>query len=229
MIDLRGKLDAFIITNGRGTFKYAERAARAQRGVIFDINIVDDMKWLEANNECVKMCKSEFFLRIDDDMVLHPLSLLFIHDQMQTLPDDTAMMFWKLWDAWKDRWVNSIKIYRKRAVEDIGFRISKIGKIDKCFKEDVGNSKYCIRANKSILGIHACSNSKEHIRYAMMRGENKGENFEAKRARLKGIDGYNFSLKQQYKMATAKGDKIEKVNREGRTAFHTIIVNEQKP
>ena len=63
----------------------------------------------------------------------------------------------------------------------------------------------------------------------MMRGENKGKNFEAKRARLKGIDGYSFSLKQQYKMATAKGDKIEKVNREGRTAFHTIIVNEQKP
>jgi len=77
IIDLREKFNVFIITNGRSTFEYCHEAIKGQIGVLVNIHIVRDRKWVDANNYCLANCPSKYFLRVDDDMMLHPKALLF--------------------------------------------------------------------------------------------------------------------------------------------------------
>ena len=83
MVDLDGKLEIFIITNGRATFPYCEESVLNQEQVKFKTTIHRDMKWLDANRRILDVCQSKFFARIDDDMILHPRAVRFMWECIQ--------------------------------------------------------------------------------------------------------------------------------------------------
>lgn len=228
LLDIRGFFDIFIITNGRSTFEYCHKAIRNQNEVVVNVHIVKDKPWIEANNYCVKNCISGHFLRVDDDMILHPKALLFITYQFNTIlkvEKRWAMRFWKLWEPWRGQPVNGIKLYDKRIVGKLGgFRANKLGKIDGTFREDVERSKFHLSADKSMFAVHSCSTFEENLRYAKMRGEERGKGFKKKRARLeRDIGKYDKSVKEQYEMAI--GSHMEDLNRRGgrTTKFYRFL------
>ena len=59
-------LEAFVITNNRSSLKYCMDSVSRQ-----DLNIqvttIEGMSFVDANNKALKMCKSKFYFRIDDD------------------------------------------------------------------------------------------------------------------------------------------------------------------
>ncbi len=232
-IDIRSKISVFIITNGRSTFEFCHKSIQNQDGVEFDIHVVRDKKWVEANNYCLNSCTSDNFLRVDDDMILHPKALLFVYHQIRVkeMKKRHALRFWKLWEPWRNQAVNAIKLYKVKIVKRIGgFRASHLGKVDATFMADLAKSGYGHTADKSMFGVHSCSTFEENLNYAKMRGEGKGRDFKRKASGLKRDIGCYLRdhtvgdpLEFQYKLAT--GTRLEKLNcRHGRkTRFYEFL------
>jgi len=221
MKDLRGQLDVFVTTNGRSTFPYVLKSIEEQQGVKFDHHIIKDKPWIDANLSILSSAKSKFFLRVDDDMMLHSLCLSYMGEHLAEVGDNISMKIFKLWEPYTNTVCNGIKFYQTIPVRKIGFRINKIGKIDGLFKSDSNAHGYRISSDRSIMGIHSCSTSEEHISYANMRGENRGANWGYKLERLKKCIGkYNVSLQDQF---STREHEILRINRRHQSGFFKFL------
>jgi len=222
--DLDGQLEAFVITNGRSTFDACYNSVEQQQRVKFKITVHKDMGWLEANQKILKDCKSKFFVRIDDDMILHKHAIAFMWKIMNGQSDRIALRGFRLWEPYSYKVVKGLKGYNLHLAQTIGFRISKIGKIDKLFSADAAKRKCKVKYGTDVLGIHACGDFKEHLQYALMRGEDRGKNFSVERAWMKQhINAYPLSIRKQARLA---GKFLRRLNREQQTKFAKFMVYE---
>tara|TARA_Y100000310_G_C20690569_1_gene821920 strand:+ start:201 stop:878 length:678 start_codon:yes stop_codon:yes gene_type:complete len=214
--DIDGKLEVFIITNGRSTFEYCQNSIQGQLGVKFKTTIHRDMDWLTANKRILDVCKSEFFVRVDDDMLLHPRAISFMFKCVSHQSSRCALRGWKLWEPYSVKVIKGVKAYNLELAKDIGFRISAIGKIDKVFSADAKRKRKKIIYTEDIVGIHSCSTFPEHLQYAIMRGENKGDNFKQEKMWMKKvITGCKLSLRKQAKMSDGYVRRLNKKNKSG--------------
>jgi len=225
MNNLTGKLEAYFITNGRSTSPYAEEALRIQKYVKFKITVHKDMDWLTANTRILETCESKFFLRVDDDMILNPHAVRFMWYMIKDQPSKVAMKGCKLWEPYSSKIIKGIKIYNTAIAKDIGFRISKIGKIDKLFTADARKKRKKVRYTDDVVGIHACASFDEHLKYALMRGEHKGPDFQQERVWMKQhIKGYGVSLEKQAEMANKF---IWRMNKRNKSTFFKFVRENQ--
>jgi len=221
MIELKEKIEAFIITNGRSTFSFCLKSFLEQQNVKIKHYIHKDMSWIDANRKILDVCSTPYFLRIDDDMLMHPRCIEFMSQSIDGQKDNIAMRQWMLWEPYTSKSRKGIKIYNTSIAREIGFRINHLGKIDKPFFQDLKKTRYIVKVDPDVVAIHACSDHAEHIKYAVMRGEDKGKNFEKKRKELKNtISSFNKSIEYQYNMAT---DYVEKYNDNNNTNFHRFL------
>lgn len=217
-------LEVFIITNGRSTFEYCKKSIEAQHNNNFMTHIIKNKKWLEAHKEILSSCKAQYALRVDDDMFLHPLAISFILQCLLKLQSNIALRGWRLWEPWSNKICKGIKVYHLKNTKKIGFTLDHLGKIDKPFSENAKKNGYSIEYSRDIIGIHACGNFEEHLRYWEMRGESRGSQFmkKAKWAQ-KLIDNFSMSLEEQYKLSQ---NFLERLNIEKKTQFGYFIKNE---
>jgi len=222
MIDLRGKLDVFIITNGRSTFPYCKKSIEKQKNVKINVTLIENMEWLDANRKILADCKSEFFLRVDDDMLLNSNALNFMWDVVSKESKNVALRSWLLWEPYSDKVCRGIKIYTHSIASKLGFNISKLGKIDKVFAKALVKTSYKRKKHKDILAIHSCSTVQEHIAYAYMRGEQNGPDFKKEKKWMKkSISNCRYDLPQQYDMS----DKfLYNLNKKSKTDFYKFCV-----
>jgi hypothetical protein len=199
MTDLEGMIDVFVITNGRSTFEYCEKSLQLQKDVKFNINIIRDMNWQDAHEELLKRCRSKFALRVDDDMLLHPLALKFMYQCVKKQKDNIALRGWRLWEPWSNKVCKGIKVYNTKIAKKIGFHLDHLGKIDKPFTRNAEKAGYKIKYTRDVVAIHSCGNFKEHLEYWKMRGESTGSNFETKEKWAKElIKDFPMTLEEQY-------------------------------
>jgi len=124
-------IEAFIITNGRGTFEYAHRSLKEQTFKNLKITVIRDRKWIDAVNECLSKCSSTFFIRVDDDMFLHPYCVEYMYHQAKRINQRRIAAYsCKLWEDWAGKIAGSVKVYHKKnVVSKLGkFRVNKLGK-----------------------------------------------------------------------------------------------------
>jgi hypothetical protein len=221
MLDLKGHLEVFIITNGRSTYPYCLKSVNEQVGVKFKLTIIEGKAWLEANELCLAQCESKYFLRVDDDMLLHPRALHFAAGETTNRNSNEALKFWKLWQPYSGDIINGIKAYHTELTRKVKFRTNHLGKIDKPFYADLKTHNLVRKGSTSVIGVHSCSNAKEHIDYALRRGEQNGKDFKKKRARLNAlISSYSGSLEDQYKILTGK---LIKINHKQNSSFYKFL------
>ena len=214
-IDLRQKLSAFVITNGRSTYDYCVKALEDSQNVCFEYSVIRDKDWLAANQEIVKQCVTPFFVRVDDDMLVHPRCIEYMWHCVKTQHPKVALRQWELWEPYNNRSVRSIKVYTHSLVQRVGFRINHLGKIDKPFREDCDKMHYDIESQKDIIGIHSCSDIEEHVKYAKMRGEDKGKGFKRKEKDMrKAIKNCKLSLEEQFEQRKSYLVKQNKIRGE---------------
>ena len=224
MLDLRGILDVCIITNGRSSFEYVNKSIREQKNVIFDTHIIRDKKWVDANNICLELCSSKHFLRVDDDMLLHNLSLCFIGSEILKRQDDrTCFFLWRLWQPSTSEIVNGIKAYNVDLTKKIGgFKENQIGKIDKLFFAKVLDKKLGIVGYKEcVIGIHMSCDAEETLRYSRMRGEHLSKKFKTKEEKIRRMGKYPKSLNDQYLML----NELVKLNSKSQSRFYNFVQN----
>jgi len=221
MKNLDGLLDIFLITNGRSTFQYALQSLLDQQDIICNPQIIKDLPWLEANLTIVSRCKSKYFLRVDDDMLLHPKTISFMLKCIKDQDSNIALRGWRLWEPYSLKVCKGIKIYNHKLVQMIGFRINELGKIDKPFTEDATKQGFKQVYTDDVVAIHSCSTFEEHLDYAVKRGEDKGKDFKKEKRWMRNqIGNFNLSLEQQYVLRT---DFLETLNTKKKTDFSRYL------
>ncbi|MHA1469631.1 MAG: hypothetical protein ACTSSP_03595 [Candidatus Asgardarchaeia archaeon] len=218
MIDLNGIIDVFIITNGRSTFPYCMKSVEEQKGINFNLRVHENMDWLSAHEKILKDCGSNFFLRVDDDMMLNPYALKFMYNCVSGLSSKVSLRGWRLWEPWSNKRCKGIKVYNLKNAKKIGFRIDHLGKIDKPFTKDSKNLGFKVVYTDDLLAIHACSTISEHLEYWSMRGEATGDNFKSKEKWLrKHMGNFKMTLEQQYEL---RRGFLRKLNKKYKTNFY---------
>lgn len=181
MIDLRGKLDVFLITNGRSSFPHALARLESQEGVEFDLHVVRSLSHSKAYRACLKGSEAPFYLRVDDDMFLHPCAVAYFNHLITGLDKKTVMAYARLWEPWGRKFrgrtirvIDSVKMYRRSLAAKIGFRADARGRVDNLFKYTALKKGLVCEAHKdSVVGIHAACSIEENEQYAKLRGENR--------------------------------------------------------
>ena len=212
------KVEIFVITNGRSTFKYALQSAQNQIGE-FPVHVIRDMKWVDALNKCLDICQSPFYLRVDDDMFIHPLCVKYMLDKAKKTKSIGAYIC-RLWEDWSGRSGGYIKLYKTKAAKKIRFRANKLGKVDKPFFKDMAKTKYKSVKDKSLVGLHACGTIEDEKKYRQLWLKDNAKVFykepkELDRARKK----YKKTVKQQYELISKLKDK----NKKYKTKFFKLI------
>jgi len=146
-------IEAFLITNGRATSEYALKALCKQRPKI-KVTTVKDMKWVDAVNRCWEICESKYYARIDDDMYMHPYAIEYMLFKIKK-HKNCVVHTCRLWEDWQNKISGYVKVYNRNIVKKLGgFKVNKLGKCDKPFTKTVSKSKYFIKKDKSVVGIH---------------------------------------------------------------------------
>ena len=217
MIDLNEQLEVFIITNGRSTFPYVHDSIKEQKNVKFQTTIHRDMTWIEANRRILEVCKSPFFVRVDDDMILNKYAIHFMWHAIQGQSSRIVLRGFRLWEPYSEKVIKGVKVYQLQKAQELGFQVSHIGKIDKIFQAKARKKRYKVKYGEDVVGIHCCSNFDEHLRYALMRGEDKGSRFGVEKAWMrKVIKNCPYSLHHQARLA---GKFLRRWNRKHHTNF----------
>jgi hypothetical protein len=199
MINLSGTIDVFVITNGRSTFDYCKKSIENQQGVIFKPTYIKNRGWQEAHEILLKKCESKFALRVDDDMLLHPMALKFMYQCVKKQKDDIALRGWRLWEPWSNKVCKGIKVYNHKIAKKVGFKLDHLGKIDKPFTRNAEKAGYKIKYTRDVVAIHSCGDFSEHLKYWEMRGEAKNGNFTEKKIWAENlIKSCKMNLQEQY-------------------------------
>jgi len=248
-LDLRNFLEVFVVTNGRSTFKYADRAIRNQKEVTFKYTTISDMKWVDANNKILDLCESTLFLRVDDDMFLHESSVLFMYNQLQKFirrdskkRKPPVTYGWYFWDFTVQKPWYGVKVYVYELAKKIGFRADiklekKIfgyakGKIDFIFFRDA-KKKFGYKSKNDgkvkqndIIGIVGFVNMEEQLEYRKIRlrdlcdlDDKIGEYKE----RQEETKNFNMSPKDQYAMLLDY-EFMLKINKKIKTKYYKYLL-----
>ena len=201
MIQLYGTIDVFVITNGRSTFPYCKKSIEEQQGMRFHPIYIKNKGWQEAHEILLKQCQSKYALRVDDDMLLHPLALKFMYECVRWQKEDIALRGWRLWEPWSNKVCKGIKVYNVEIAKKIGFKLDHLGKIDKPFTKNAEKAWYKIKYTRDVVAIHSCGDFNEHLKYWEMRGEAKNGKFTDKKIWAEDlIKSCKMSLQEQYEL-----------------------------
>jgi len=214
-------IEAFIITNGRSTFKYALKSLEGQYPAI-KITVIRDMLWVDAVNKCVKMCKSRFFIRVDDDMFLHPLCVEYMYNKAARFPKRLASYNCTLLEDWQHKVSGFVKVYQRDTVQKMGgFHINKFGKIDKPFNISAKEHKRIIKKDNSIVGIHACVPWEEQKKYRVLWRTNSKTELRRSKSYIVAQKTYRKSMEDQYALI----NKLRSKNKRRKSGFFYFLKN----
>lgn len=219
-------LELFVITNGRGTFDYVMRSI-AEQTIQLKVTVIRDMKWVDALNECLKRCSADYFLRIDDDMILHKYAVAYYLSKVSRMRrKGRGLYICRLWEDWSSKPVNGLRMYSTEVARKIGFRASELGKVDKIFHKELTNRKIRQIKDESIIGLHALANEQDQIKYrnlwrdknASISADDFANTFDNK------IHSSSDNIDKQYVIL----NKIRKLNSKYKTNYLNFILEQRE-
>ncbi|MBX3304464.1 MAG: glycosyltransferase [Nitrospira sp.] len=125
------KTTVFVLTVDDPVFPACKAALEAQRGTEFRLDIIRNVSpFSAAAQKMITDCTTEFFIQVDEDMVLQPDAVASMEAVMQKAPDDVGMICFHLYD--EDRGINiqGVKIYRTALLKGLSFRDRKASEMD---------------------------------------------------------------------------------------------------
>jgi len=225
-LDLTSYFDVFLITNGRSSFKYTLKALENQKNVKFNLYVIEDMKWLDACNTCLEYSNLPFYLRLDDDMILHPMAIQFFNYFVKTHIEDEGVFYAvELWEPWNNRLCNKVKMYNRKLTKKVGFKTDSRGKVDKLFKKKAQGKGYKIIGGKgkgSAIGIHAACSFDDNYRYSQLRGEINDPTFKIRYKEIINLDKVVKKIPLDKQLEMSDKDLAE-LNKQKNTFFGKFI------
>tara|TARA_Y100000034_G_scaffold101776_1_gene126278 strand:+ start:10 stop:681 length:672 start_codon:yes stop_codon:yes gene_type:complete len=213
-------LEAFVITNNRSSLKYCMDSVSRQ-----DLNIqvttIEGMSFVDANNKALKMCKSKFYFRIDDDFLLNKYAFSFMNDTIRANDYNNIILYdCRLWEDFTQKIIRGFKMYNSDLVRKLGgFSANKLGKIDKLLKKKIESSNFStIRDKKSVVGVHSCPSWEDQVQYEKLWTDNAV--VKHRKTTRSNMKKYDKDLCYQYSLSD---DFLVNLNRQNKTKFYRFI------
>lgn len=231
-VDPHIPLTAYIFTGGRSTFEWAYKSFEEQT-VSLPIHVYRDMPLVDAMNNILSTCPTRYFVKIDDDFLMHPraieyMSWCLLHAPAQK-KRQAGLWEWRLFEHWSQTMPWSFKVYDSKRVKSLGgFRSAQQGRIDWEYENAMKKAKLNREQDFSIISLHAAP----HDKYDQIEHENfwKKNNRSGKLEPRKGSHHkYKTRKMRQYKISLSEqfDKRIEWIeesnNREHK--FHTFLKN----
>ena len=121
----------FILTVDDPAYSACKAAVDAQQGGPFHVEIIRNVApFSAAAQRMIAECRTEFFIQVDEDMILTPDAATRMADLMRRAPADVGMICFHLYDEDRACRIQGIKIYRTAAMKPFVFQDLKASEMD---------------------------------------------------------------------------------------------------
>lgn len=159
----------FIITVGDMTFPACQEAIRLQDTQAFVLDIIRNVHPMSAAfQEMITRCQTEYFIQVDEDMILHPTAVREMEQLMLQAPKHIGMICCHLYDEDRETTIQGVKIYRTASLQSVVFQNVKACEMDLLAQMGAMGIRWVL--HPSIQGRHGTLFSPETIyrRYKSM-------------------------------------------------------------
>ena len=158
-------LTAYIFTGGRPSFEWAYKSFEEQT-VSMPIFEYHNRPLVDAMNEVLDKCPTRYFVKIDDDFLMHPRAIEYMSWCLLHAPEQkkkqAGLWEWRLFEHWSLATPWSFKVYDKKRVKALGgFKAAKQGRIDWNYEKEMQKRKLNREQDFSIISLHAASPGEE--------------------------------------------------------------------
>ena len=227
MIQLKpaeGNLEAFIYTNGRSLYEYSLRSLREQTFPI-RVTAIRDKSMEDAMKYALRKCRSKYFLKIDDDFLLHKRAVEFMWWHLAKREKRSAAMYWwHLWEEWSGNPVQSIKIYNTAHAKRIGFSPDNEGRVDIRFIGKIRRRGKVIIRDQAMPALHACAPWQEQLKYIHLwrRSSKSGRHHKIRTTMMR---KFHKTIEDQF---SGRNALLESINKRYKTMFYRFITLHKK-
>jgi len=213
----------FSFTNGRSTYEYSARSLADSHDRQAEIVVLRDMNFLDAVHQCLDSCQTPYFIKVDDDFILHPKAIAYMRQRVLEYPnpEELGIYYCHLWEDWTSRVRQSIKVYRTEALRQIGgFQVDHLGKVDEATKAALRQAGYKVVKDPSVVALHACGSWQEQLEYERLWSSMAGKPYrKPTHEAMKQYCGTK-SLEKQYAMRLGV---LEFINQQLNTPFDEFL------
>jgi GT2 family glycosyltransferase len=213
----------FSFTNGRSTYEYSARSVADSWDRQAEIVVLRNMHFLDAVHKCLESCQTPYFIKVDDDFILHPKAIAYMRQRVLEYPhpEELGIYYCHLWEDWTSRVRQSIKVYRTEALRQIGgFQVDHLGKVDEATKAALRQAGYKVVKDPSVVALHACGSWQEQLEYERLWSSMAEQPYrKPTHEAMKEYCGTK-SLEKQYAMRL---EVLEFINQQLSTPFHEFL------
>ena len=121
----------FILTVGDPAYPACKESVDAQQGGPFHVEIIRNVApFSAAAQRMIADCRTEFFIQVDEDMILNPDAASRMTALMRRAPADVGMICFHLYDEDRACRIQGIKVYRTAAMKPFAFQNVKASEMD---------------------------------------------------------------------------------------------------
>jgi len=175
--DLSSKVTVFVTTVGSPTFELCLHFLE-QQDCSFCIKVISNIAPMSAAfQRMLDDCNSEFFVQVDEDMLLYPHAVRTLFERMNGHAAEIALHVEYLYDTHLRRCIQGVKIFRTKIVKRYPFRNVQGCESDQIrrFRQDgfdyvVGDTPDPGDPYGNALGLHGTNFSREaaYLRYFVL-------------------------------------------------------------
>lgn len=125
------KTTVFVLTINDVTFPCCLQALEKQTYRGFKTDIIRNLSPFNVAAQAMfDRCDTEYFIQLDEDMMLNPDAVERMEEVMETAPADVGMVCFHLYDEDLERKIQGIKIYRTGHFREMRFKDLKASELD---------------------------------------------------------------------------------------------------
>ncbi|TKB65719.1 MAG: glycosyltransferase [Nitrospira sp.] len=159
----------FVLTVDDPVLEACLEALHKQEGLPFKLDIIRNVyPFSAAAQRMITDCATEFFLQVDEDMILHPDAVMTMEATIRQAPDDVGMICFHLFDEDRGVPIQGVKIYRTALMKSLVFQDVKASEMD--LLEQMGHHGIKWILHPDVKGRHGTSYTVDTIyrRYKTM-------------------------------------------------------------
>jgi len=129
--EIHSMTTVFVLTVDDPVFPACKAALDAQQGTTFRLEIIRNVcPFSTAAQRMIRDCRTDYFIQVDEDMILQPDAVASMEAVMAAAPDDVGMICFHLFDDDRDLPIQGVKIYRTALMKSLMFQDVKASEMD---------------------------------------------------------------------------------------------------
>ncbi|OQW35778.1 MAG: hypothetical protein A4E19_16140 [Nitrospira sp. SG-bin1] len=167
--EIRAATTVFVLTVDDPVFPACKAALDAQQGTTFKVEMIRNVSpFSAAAQRMIADCRTEYFIQVDEDMILQPDAVASMEGVMTAAPDNVGMICFHLFDDDRGLPIQGVKIYRTSLMKTLVFHDVKASEMD--LLEQMGRRGIHWILHPDVKGRHGTSYTVDSIyrRYKTM-------------------------------------------------------------